>query len=89
MIALSPTPLVWRVVYSSVLLGGMAADDVSTASLPRRQDESDSIHLGAGTFQNVLPPETAGATLYSRGATVPVPEDDRLSKRGGCVHSTR
>ena len=43
----------------------------------------------AGTFQKVLPPEIAGATLSSRGATVPVPEKESAEERDGCVHSTQ
>ena len=78
-----PTPLVRRVVYSSVLLGGMAATDVSTASLPTRQDKSNSIRLGAGTFQNVLPPETAGATLSHVGPRSLCRKRNRLRREEG------
>ena len=47
--------------------------------------------LCAGTFQKVLPPETAGATLSSRGATVPVPEKEsaRREEEGAFIAPDR
>ena len=62
---------------------------VSTASLPRQQDESDSICLGAGTFQSVLPPETAGGALCSHGPAVGLKTTGRAREEGAFVAPAR
>ena len=74
---------------SSVLLGGPVSTLGLNCSVAQWwQTESDSIRL-VGTFQSVLPPETAGGALCSRGPAVGSKTTGRAREEGAFVAPVR